>query len=183
MYDRRAGDRMAITEQLNKLGQSARHLNDSSDQLNELIGAIDAALGGFRLDMDFLHPRPLQETSSAGRGGKRVIELSYLGYLRIRGEYHLVIKTVKVLESKVSADDGGSLMPLLMAPRPLRHAAVDVLPELVASISRQIDELAAQVDRRCQTARSLLQELERLSASSSSSMRRAEVSGEGEGKG
>ena len=170
---------MAITEQLNKLGQSARHLNDSSDELNELVAAIDATLGGLRIEVDYLHPRPLREVASVGREGKRVIELAYLGYQRVRGQYHLVIKTVKVLESKVDAGDGGSVTPLLMAPRAIRHAAIDALPELVAAISRQIDELAAQVDRRRDSARSLLNELNRLSASSSAAMRRSEVSGGG----
>jgi hypothetical protein len=159
---------MAITEQLNKLGQSARQLNDSSDELNSLVAAIDRALGELRLETEFLHPRPLQESASVGREGKRVIELAYLGYLKIRGEHHLAIKTVKVLESKVvSGGDGGAVTPLMVAPRPLRHAAVDVLPELVATISRQIDEMAAAIERRCATARALLGDLEAMSARSS----------------
>ncbi|MBK8265785.1 MAG: hypothetical protein IPK80_31210 [Nannocystis sp.] len=158
---------MAITEQLNKLGQSARQLNDSSDELNSLVAAIDRALGELRLEMEFLHPRPLHESASVGREGKRVIELAYLGYLKIRGEHHLAIKTMKVLESKVVSGDGGAVTPLMVAPRPLRHAAVDVLPELVATISRQIDEMAAAIERRCATARALLGDLEAMSARSS----------------
>jgi hypothetical protein len=31
-----------------------------------------------------------------------VIELAFLGYLKIQSEHHLCIKTVKILESKVA---------------------------------------------------------------------------------
>ena len=85
-----------MNERLNQLGQAARRLNEGSDQLNTLIASIDKALGRLMIGMDYVHPRPLQEAMALSRDGKRVIELSFLGYLRIQGEYHLVIKTVKI---------------------------------------------------------------------------------------
>jgi hypothetical protein len=157
---------MAMNERLNQLGQAARRLNEGSDQLNALISSIDKALGRLMIGMDYVHPRPMQETMSVGRDGKRVIELSFLGYLRIQSEYHLCIKTVKILESKVAlaSESPGSVMPLLSAPRVLRHAAVDLFPELIQVLSHQVGDLVAQMERRCATARSLLEQLEGLEA-------------------
>lgn len=155
---------MAINERLNQLGQAAQRLNEGSDQLNALISSIDKALGRLMIGMDYLHPRPLQETMSVGRDGKRVIELSFLGYLRIQSEYHLCIKTVKILESKVAlaSESPGNVIPLLSAPRVVRHAAVDLFPELIQVLSHQVGDLVAQMERRCATAKSLLEQLESL---------------------
>lgn len=155
-----------MNERLNQLGQAARRLNEGSDQLNTLVSSIDRALSRLMIGMDYVHPRPLQESMSVGRDGKRVIELSFLGYLRVQGEFHLVIKTVKILESKVAlaSETPGTVMPLLQAPRVLRHAAVDLFPELIQVLSNQVGDLVAQMERRCATAKSLLEQLEGLEA-------------------
>ncbi len=157
---------MAMNERLNQLGQAAQRLNEGSDQLNALISAIDKALARLMIGMDYVHPRPLQETMTIGRDGKRVIELAFLSYLRLQGEYHLCIKTVKILESKVAlaSESPGNLIPLLSAPRVLRHAAVDLLPELIGVLSHQVGDLVAQMERRCTTAQALLAQLEGLEA-------------------
>jgi hypothetical protein len=157
---------MGMNERLNQLGQAARRLNEGSDQLNTLISAIDKALARLMIGMDYVHPRPLQETMSVGRDGKRVIELAFLSYLRIQSEFHLCIKTVKILESKVAlaSESPGNVIPLLSAPRMLRHAAVDLLPELIQVLSHQVGDLVAQMERRCTTAKSLLEQLEDLEA-------------------
>lgn len=157
---------MAMNERLNQLGQAARRLNEGSDQLNALISSIDKALGRLMIGMDYVHPRPMQETMSVGRDGKRVIELAFLSYLRIQSEYHLCIKTVKILESKVAlaSESPGNVTPLLSAPRVLRHAAVDLLPELIQVLSHQVGDLVAQMERRCATAKTLLEQLEDLEA-------------------
>lgn len=161
---------MAITERLVALGQGAKRLNDGSDRLNRLISEIDKALGRLNIGMEYTHPRPLAENSTTDPGGKRTIELAYLGYLAVRGQYHLVIKTVKIMEDKAAMANQtpGSVIPLLTAPRALRHAAVDVLPDLVDAISSQIHELVNQVERRCETAQSLLEELRDLEAAAAS---------------
>ena len=112
---------------------------------------------------------PLAESQSTDTGGKRTIELAYLGYLSVRGQYHLVITTVKIMEDKAAMANQtpGSVIPLLTAPRALRHAAVDVLPDLVDAISSQIHELVSQVERRCETAQGLLEELRELEVTAS----------------
>jgi hypothetical protein len=153
---------MAITDELQRLGNSAQRLNAGSDQLNRLIERIDELLSQLMIGLDYVHPRPIDETTSADHNGKRVIELSYVGYLRTSRSYHLAIKTVKVLESKlaVATQNPGEVVPLLAAPRRLRYAAVDVLPELVAGLAAQVEEMAGSLERRCQTAESLVRNLE-----------------------
>ena len=154
---------MAITEDLTKLGQSARRLRDGADELGQVIAEIDRTLGELHIGFEYLHPRPLLEKTVVSGEGKRVIEVAYLGYLPFRSEHHLVVKTVKILESKaaMSPENSGSMTPLLLAPRSIRHAAVDVLPEMVRAITRQLDELADGVERRRDVAREVLGELQR----------------------
>jgi hypothetical protein len=155
---------MPITEELYALGNAARRLNDGSEQLNGLIARIDVLLAKLGIGMDYVHPRPLAENVSYDRDGKRVIELAYVGYCRIGKQFGLAIKTVKVLESKAALAGGvpGEFVPLLQAPRRLRYAAVDVLPELVAGLSTQVEEVAGAMERRCATAEALARRLEEL---------------------
>lgn len=155
---------MAITEELIRLGNSAQRLNRGSDQLNHLIERIDELLSQLNVGLDYVHPRPIDESTSADHSGKRVIELSYVGYLRTQRGYHLAIKTVKVLESKLSlaTQTPGDVTALLAAPRRLRYAAVDVLPEVVSGLAAQVDEMVGSLERRCATAESLLRNLERV---------------------
>ena len=113
---------MAITDELQRLGNSAQRLNAGSDQLNRMIERIDELLSQLMIGLDYVYPRPIDEATSADHNGKRVIELSYVGYLRTSRNYHLAIKTVKVLESKlaVATQNPGEIIPLLAAPRRLR---------------------------------------------------------------
>lgn len=153
---------MAITQELFALGQAAPRLNDGSEQLNALIGRVDALLGQLMIGLDYVHPRPLSENVTYDRDGKRTIEMAYLAYCRVQKGYTLAIKTVKVHESKtaIATQAPGEFMPLLQAPRRLRYAAVDVLPELVAGLSGQVEEVAGAMERRCATAAALVRRLE-----------------------
>jgi len=160
---------MPITEELTKLGNSVRRLNEGADELVREIQALEATLRDLALPFDYLHPRPLEETSRVGPGGKRVIEVVYLGVMPCRGRRRLAIKMVKILESKAASasQSGGAVMPLLDAPRGLLHAAAELLGEVVQGIRKQLDELAEQVDRRRHAAREAHEELSRPSASAS----------------
>lgn len=158
---------MAITDELQRLGNSAQRLNVGSDQLNRLIERIDELLSQLMIGLDYVYPRPIDEATSADHNGKRVIELSYVGYLRTSRNYHLAIKTVKVLESKlaVATQNPGEIVPLLAAPRRLRYAAVDVLPEVVSGLASQVDEMVGSLERRCRTAETLVRNLEQIAVS------------------
>jgi hypothetical protein len=155
---------MAITDELQRLGNSAQRLNTGSEELNRLIERIDVLLAQLMIGLDYVHPRPIDEATSADHNGKRVIELSYVGYLRTSRNYHLAIKTVKVLESKlaVATQNPGEVIPLLAAPRRLRYAAVDLLPEVVSGLAAQVDEMVGSLERRCATAQSLVRNLEQI---------------------
>ena len=153
---------MAITDKMVQLGQAARRLNDGSDRLNRLISQIDTTLGRLMIGMDYIHPLPISESVSFDSDNKRIIELAYLSYLKVRDGYHLTVKTVKVLESKKSlgVEAPGKVQPLLEAPRKLRYAAVDALPELVSGLATQVDEIVNKMERRVDVAESLLTHLE-----------------------
>ncbi|MEM6994945.1 MAG: hypothetical protein AAF721_30815 [Myxococcota bacterium] len=165
---------MGITYELQRLGNSARRLNAGSDSLNESIERIDALLGKLNVGLEYVHPRPLAENSIVDDSGKRVIELMYVGYLKVDRRYHLAVRTTKVLESRLqlATQSPGKVTALLHSPRQLRFAAVDILPELVAGLAAQVDEMVAAMTRRQETADSLLRNLESIAGKSELKCRR-----------
>jgi len=153
-----------LTQELYRLGHSSQRLNDGSEQLNRMIAAIDALLERLMIGLDYVHPRPVAEQTTVDMTGKRIIDLSYLGYLKVQRGYHLAIKTVKVLESKlaVANETAGQVVLLLDAPQRVRYRAVEMLPELVAGLAEQIEEMLGAMERRCQIAGALMQHLEQI---------------------
>jgi len=153
---------LPVNQELHRLGQSTRRLNDGSEHLNTMIASIDDLLERLMIGLDYVHPRPLAEVTAFDPAGKRIVELSYLGYLRVHGGYHLAVKTTKIVESRLAlaTETPGQVMPLLEAPRRLRYAAVDVLPELIAGLAEQVEDMLGSMERRCQIARGLVEHLE-----------------------
>lgn len=153
---------MGVTEELYRLGQAARRLNDGSDRLDRTLSEIDAALGRLMLGFEYQLPRPIVETVHHDSAGKRVIEVSYLGFLRLEddaatGELHVGVKTLKILEGRRSdGEQPGRMVPLLEAPRAIRHAAVDHLAALVAGLAAQVDEMVGHIERRNAIASTIL---------------------------
>jgi len=156
---------VGVTEELFRLGQAARRLNDGSDRLDRSLVQIDRALARLMLGFEYQLPRPIAESEHTDRSGKRVIEVCYLGYLRIPGfaeslvegpEFHLAVRVIKVFETRLPDEPPGTLMPLIEAPRAVRHAAVDHLAVLVAGLAEQVDEMVTHIERRNEIASSLL---------------------------
>lgn len=169
---------MGVTEELFRLGQAARRLNDGSDRLDRSLVEIDRALSRLMLGFEYQLPRPIAEEVHHDRRGKRVIEVSYLGYLRVAplaaepepepgegvgprpAEFHLAVKTLKVVEGRrVEGEDPGRVVPLLEAPRAIRHAAVDHLASLVAGLAGAVDEMVEHIERRDAIASAILDTL------------------------
>jgi hypothetical protein len=161
---------VGITEQLFQLGQAARRLNDGSDRLDRSLAEIDRALGRLMLGFEHQLTRPIAEVVHHDREGKRIIEVSYLGYMRFAGPeertdgrrpgggFHLGVRTVKVFEGR-RAPEGEvppRVTPLLEAPRVVRHAAVDHLSELVGGLAAQVDDMVEHIERRQAIADSIL---------------------------
>ena len=161
---------MGVTEELYRLGQAARRLNDGSDRLDRTLAEIDAALARLMLGFEYLLPRPISETVHHDSAGKRVIEVNYLGYLRMQtqaaaGEstpgvlssFHVGVKTLKILEGRsTDGEQPGRVLALLEAPRAIRHAAVDHLAELVGGLAEQVDEMVGNIERRNAIASTIL---------------------------
>ncbi|PRP95095.1 hypothetical protein [Enhygromyxa salina] len=164
---------MGVTEELYRLGQAARRLNDGSDKLDRTLSEIDGALGRLSLGFEYQLPRPIAETVHHDSAGKRVIEVSYLGYLRMAAgsvagestssglrEFHLGVKTLKILEGRsTDGEQPGCVVALLEAPRSIRHAAVDHLARLVAGLAEQVDEMVGNIERRNAIASTILDNL------------------------
>jgi hypothetical protein len=168
---------VGITEQLFQLGQAARRLNDGSARLDRCLAEIDRALGRLMLGLEFQLARPIAEIVHVDRDGKRIIEVSYLGYLRFAGTgprvgtesgseragagFHLGVRTLKVLEGRrvPEGEHTPQVTALLEAPRAIRHAAVDHLGELVAGLAAQVDEMVEHIERRQALAEAILDDL------------------------
>jgi hypothetical protein len=154
---------VGVTEELFRLGHAARRLNDGSDRLDRSLAEIDRALATLMLGFEYTLPRPIAEQVHLDRDGKRVIEVSHLGYLELRGVdgepagLHLAIKTLKVFEGRrTEGEQPGRVVALLEAPRALRHAAVDHLAALVAGLATQVNEMVEHIERRNQIADGIL---------------------------
>lgn len=158
---------MSITDELHRLGHSARRLNAGAEELNRMIATIDGLLERLMVGLDFLLPRPICERTSYDAVGKRIIEISFLGYLRVGERYGLAVKTSKILESKLAmaTEAPGQVVALLDAPRSLRYRAVDHLPELVAGLAAQVEETVGAMERRQRIAEGVVQNLEQIAAS------------------
>ena len=167
---------MGITDKMYSLASAARRLNDGSDHLNRLIADIDKILSRLMIGMDYVHPRPVGESVTYDAEGHRVIEVSYLAYLKVHRGWHLAIKTVKVLEAKkqLANEAPGSIVSLLEAPRRLRYAGVDLLPDLVSGLAAQVDEVLNKMERRCELAETLLEHLQDMDEGKPSDPRAAE---------
>ena len=153
---------MSITDGMYQLGHAARQLNRGSDALNETLTRIDDVLGRLGVGMEFTLPRPLHEDVNVGSDGKRVILMGFLAYARIKGRFRLVYRTVKILESRRDSalQSPGDKVPLLEAPRRVRHMAVDHLPDLVGGLAKSVDDVLRQLDRRQNLASNVLSQLE-----------------------
>jgi hypothetical protein len=149
-----------------QLGHAAQKLNRGSDALNETLSRIDEVLGRLGIGMEFTLPRPLHEDMTVGSDGKRVITMGFLAYARIKGRFRLVYRTVKILESRRDSalQAPGERMPLIDAPRRVRHLAVDHLPDLVGGLSKSVDEVVQELDRRQSLANNVLSQLENMLA-------------------
>jgi len=165
---------VSITDQLFRLGQVARRLNDGSDRLDRSLAEIDRALGRLMLGFEYQLSRPIAESVHHDRDGKRVIEVNYLGYMRFvapdsdlepgaepAGGFHLGVRTVKVFEGRrvPEGEPPPRVIALIEAPRAVRHAAIDHLAELVAGLAAQVDEMVQHIERREQIAATLLDTL------------------------
>lgn len=152
---------MHTQDELSKLGVIARRLHAGADRLDQTLTRIDAALQALHLNIEYTHPRPVCERTTRDGKGKRVIEISFLGLLRLGQRHGLAIKTVKVLESRRAAatEQPGRVSPLLVAPRPIRHAAVDILPALVSGVTSEMSAIIEHLSRRSDVADKLLVQL------------------------
>jgi len=153
---------MSITDGIYQLGHAARRLNNGSDVLNETLKQIDEVLGRLNIGMEFTLPRPLHEDTTVGSDGKRVILVGFLAYARFKGRFRLVYRSVKILESRRDSamQSPGDKVPLMEAPRRIRHLAVDQLPDLVGGLSASVDSVLNQLDRRQSLAQNVLSQLE-----------------------
>ncbi len=155
---------MSITDGMYQLGHAARKLNRGSDELNLVLTQIDETLGRLGIGMDYTLERPLIEDVNVGPDQKRVIELGYLAYGRHKGRFRLLYKTLKVLEARrdLSRQSPGSVIPLLEAPRRIRHRAIDQLPELVGGLANSVDDVLNQLERRKEVAANVLSQLQQM---------------------
>ena len=92
-----------------------------------------------------------------------------MAYARIKGRFRLVYRPVKILESRRDSalQSPGERIPLMDAPRRVRHLAVDHLPDLVGGLSQVVDEVVQELDRRQDLASNVLSQLENMLAGSS----------------
>jgi hypothetical protein len=147
----------SITHNLGRLRSASARLNAHAHQVEAIIGDLETALRELNFDLAHVHPHPIEERAFNGPTGKRVIEIHFLGFMKIKEEYRLGIKTLKILEStrSMATERPGELTPLVQSAVRLQHCALDFLPALVLGITTAVERAAEALATRCKLLKQL----------------------------
>lgn len=141
-----------ITHNLKRLRSASNRLNERASRVQSILKSLENALTALHLDFRFVHPHPIDEQLLNGPSGKRIIELRFLCYARVGGDYRLGIKSLKVLESKQSmaTESPGQIIPIADAPTDLRHRSIQFLPALIAGLTDEVERAATELSMQCE---------------------------------
>jgi methyl-accepting chemotaxis protein len=136
-----------ISTSIKQLSESAVKLNDASDELTNAIAPIDAALKKLNLGVTAWHrlTHGVQDDGSYW---------SYnIGYAKVSGKWGLAISSVSGhVQLEVDDED---VWPFNDAPRWIRIQAIDSIPDLLETLVKQADKLAAELQQKSAQAREL----------------------------
>ena len=151
-----------ITHNLKRLRSASNKLNERASRVQSILESLEDALNALNLDFRFVHPHPVEERGFVGPGGKRIIELRFLCYARVGGDYRLGIKSLKVLESKQSmaTERPGQIIPIADAPTDLRHRSIQHLPALIDGLTEEVERAAAELSIQCERIEWIASDLE-----------------------
>ena len=140
-----------ISVAFTKLTESAKNINDVSNELAKPIAAMQIGLK--KLNIGVACWTNIQ-------GGTDQFEDAYwsndVGYARVKGEWSLAIRSVNGILSQPDAEME-TVWPFNEAPRHLRIKAVDLLPTLIEDMVQATDATTKRMGDKVPAAQSLAQ--------------------------
>ncbi len=136
------------------LSSAATSLNTASDELTKTVGVLDEALRKLNIGLT------IWVTISAWSEEERAGE-DQIGYCKVSGKWGIALRYIWGLHA-LSLDEVDGLWPFNEAPRDLRLAGVDKIPELMEALGKEASETAKRVQEKTKQVRELASVIEKL---------------------
>lgn len=129
------------------LSSAATSLNTASDELTKAVGVLDDALRKLNIGLTiWITVSTWSEEERAGEG--------QIGYCKVSGKWGIALRYVWGLHAQ-SLDEVDGLWLFNDAPRDLRLAGVDKIPELIEALGQEASETTKRVQEKTKQVRDL----------------------------
>jgi hypothetical protein len=150
--------------ELESLASAAKLLNEKTDEINKIISHANARLAALGIGVEKWLERPAsnwlaatEEDTEFGRpiyepqtDDRPRLDCIQLGYAKVSNKWELCLRTC-VTDSLIGEADptevSGSRRSLARANRPLRIAAIQLLPLLYKAIEAHVREMIAGIEK------------------------------------
>jgi len=132
-----------------RLEHLSSQLNESSDQLSNVISNLESKLGAMKLDIAVWVKDPfLLEQKYEEDGGLEDFAYAYFGYAKINDTWRLWIKKDGGTNGDAEESNGvhAHYVQLNQAPRDIRLKALQQFPQLVTELERETEALIQEVE-------------------------------------
>lgn|SRR5262245_1061994 len=135
---------------------AASRLNEESNSVNTLLAKIEGQLVSANAGIEtWLTGQPLSSSDASGSTeGETAWTEQCLGFAKLNGKWCLAVKSIRVVSGFFEGDTNcpytnkyvnNSPVPLAQAPRALRIAALELLPELIKQLTEETESATAQI--------------------------------------
>jgi hypothetical protein len=129
------------------LSSAATSLNTASDELTKTVGVLDDALR--KLNIGLTTWVTISTWSEEERAGE-----DQIGYCKVDGKWGIALRYIWGLHA-LSLDTVDGLWLFNDAPRDLRLAGVDKIPELIEALGKEASETTKRVQEKTKQVREL----------------------------
>jgi hypothetical protein len=146
-----------LTVLLSRLSEAAGRLNRASDSINQRIANVEARLVEANIGIDAWLQHPLASSEIARSiHGDDSWSSQFLGYTKVDGEWCLAVKVSRFEHGHFQGDSSARYqneykeadpVRLARAPRDIRIAALEQIPELVQLLTEEADRRAETIEK------------------------------------
>ena len=136
-----------VQTQFKALSSISASLNTASDELAKAVSVLDEALK--KLNIGLTVWVTISRWSEEERAGENQI-----GYCKVSGKWGIALRHIWGLHG-LSLDEVDGLWLFNDAPRDLRLAGVDKIPELIVALSEEASDTTKQVQEKARQVREL----------------------------
>lgn len=145
-----------------ELSELSRKLNQKSDTLNEVINSLNEKLAKLNIGIEtWLEYSPIEPSDPYFNADDHdekwpLVDGTLLGYTRVEDHYQLAVKEVTLAEfdskghfhpDHYEITKSWNLRSLLKANRNIRVGAMDLVPELLQLIKKDVAKLLTSIEK------------------------------------